>query len=174
MESINKQLNDFSSDSDSSSDSNSDSESAKIVKTKSKMLPKTKSKSKSQIKKELKIINNIKIINNSEMDISESNDFVDNFTLDNDYFIINLRIKQRNSRKYTTTIENIPDKFLIDKDKLNNFLVKLRNAISSRATFKEENNIKFIEVSGNKTEIIIKLLCEYLNCTDDMIRIHGI
>ena len=97
----------------------------------------------------------------------------DNF-FDNDYFTINLRVKQRNSRKYITTIENIPHKYLDDKEKLDLFLVKLRNKISSRATFKDENGLKFIEVSGNKTEIMVKLLEEYLNCTTDCIKVHGV
>ena len=115
-----------------------------------------------------KIIYNIIIMDNFNLDMTNDNFF------DNDYFTINLRVKQRNSRKYITTIENIPHKFLDDKEKLDLFLVKLRNKISSRATFKDENGLKFIEVSGNKTEIMVKLLEEYLNCTTDCIKVHGV
>lgn len=97
----------------------------------------------------------------------------DNF-FEDDYFIINLRVKQRNARKYITTIENIPHKYLDDKERLDQFLVKLRNKISSRATFKEENGLKFIEVSGNKTDIMVRLLEEYLNCSSDSIKVHGV
>jgi translation initiation factor 1 (eIF-1/SUI1) len=107
------------------------------------------------------------------MDIFNLNTSNDNF-FDNDYFIINLRVKQRNARKYITTIENIPHKYLDDKEKLDQFLIKLRNKISSRATFKEENGLKFIEVSGNKTDIMVGLLEEYLNCTTDCIKVHGV
>ena len=102
-------------------------------------------------------------------DIKFSND---NF-FDDEYFIVNVRVKQRNSRKYITTIENIPDKYLDDKDKLDEFLVKLRNKISSRATYKEEKGVKFIEVSGNKTDIMVRLLKEYLDCSSDCIKVHG-
>jgi translation initiation factor 1 (eIF-1/SUI1) len=135
---------DSDSDSDSSSDSDSDSDSS--------------SNSSSE----------------SEQDIGARSDFNFSNNFEEDYYIVNLRVKQRNSRKYITTIENIPVKFLTDKNKLDAFLVKLRNAISSRATYKEEKDEKFIEVSGNKTEIIIKLLCKFLNCSSDSIKVHGI
>jgi len=114
---------------------------------------------------------------NVDLDINPDIDdyvFNDNTNfLDEEYFIVNLRVKQRNARKYITTIENIPLKYLSNTDKLNNFLIKLRNAISSRATFKKEKDEQFIEVSGNKTDIMVKLLCEFLDCSSDMIKVHG-
>ena len=100
--------------------------------------------------------------------------FTNENLFDDEFFTINVRVKQRNSRKYITTIENIPDKYLIDKIKLDAFLVKLRNKISARATFKEEKGVKFIEVSGNKTEIMVKVLTEYLECSSDCIKVHGV
>ena len=164
---------DSNSDSNSDSDSDSDSE-LEQKKQKQKLIQKQnlkqKQKSKTKLKKELKIMKNLNSIDKSEIETPELYD--NNDLVEDDYFIVNLRIKQRNTRKYTTTIENIPEKYL-SKDNLNAFLIKLRNAISTRATFKEEKNIKFIEVSGNKTDIIIKLLCEYLNCSTESIRVHG-
>ena len=97
-------------------------------------------------------------------DFNTNDDF-----FNNEYFIVSIRVKQRNSRKHITTIEDIPEKFL-KKDKIDIFLVKLRNAISSRATLKDG---KYIEVSGNKVDIMTRLLCEYLNCSTDMIKIYG-
>ena len=141
-----------------SSDSDSDSD----IDTNKKSNEKVKIRSS----KGLKHLETLK----KSVEIEEFNNDDDFFN--NDYFVVNIRVKQRNSRKHTTTIEDIPDKFLL-KDKLDIFLVKLRNAISSRATYKEDKNGKYIEVSGNKTDIMLNLLSEYLNCSKDMIKVHG-
>jgi len=137
---------DSDSSSDSSSDSNSDSDSESGSSDSDSIVVKNKSK--------------------YNIDSGLSN-------LEDEY-IVNIRVKQRNTRKYTTTIENIPEKYFVDKDKLKTFLVKLRNAISARATFKNEKNVKFIEVSGNKTDIIVNQLCNFLDCKPNIINIHGV
>ena len=146
LNNITKTSSDSDSDSDSSSSSDSDSSSDSSSSDEDSIV--VNNKSKYSLENEL-------------------------YNIEDDY-IVNIRVKQRNSRKYTTTIENIPEKYFIDKDKLKTFLVKLRNAISSRATFKDEQNIKFIEVSGNKTAIIVKHLCCFLDCSPKIIKIHGI
>jgi translation initiation factor 1 (eIF-1/SUI1) len=141
-----------------SSDSDSDSD----IETNKKLNKKVKIRSS----KGLKHLETLK----KSVEIEEFNNNDDFFN--NDYFVVNIRVKQRNSRKHTTTIEDVPDKYLL-KDKLDIFLVKLRNAISSRATYKEDKNGKYIEVSGNKTDIMVDLLSEYLNCSKDMIKVYG-
>jgi hypothetical protein len=88
---------------------------------------------------------------------------------------INIRVFQRNSRKLTTTIENIPKQYFDNQNNVINFLKNIRNAISTRATLKiTENGDKIIEVSGNNIDIMIPIICKFVNCEKSDISIYGI
>ena len=88
---------------------------------------------------------------------------------------INIRVFQRNSRKLTTTIENIPKQCFDNQNNVINFLKNIRNAISTRATLKiTENGDKIIEVSGNNIDIMIPIICKFVNCEKSDISIYGI
>jgi translation initiation factor 1 (eIF-1/SUI1) len=169
---MNKQMNSNSDDSDDSDSDDSDKNTIKIIQKNVSKNIKIKSK------KALKHLEAIKQINTVEkkeniVEVDKQDEYLNNNINDfPDFHIVSVRVMQRNARKFITTIEDIPDKFLI-KEKLDTFLITLRNSIASRATLKEKNNIKYIEVSGNKIEIIVAVLKNYLKCSDDMIRVHG-
>ncbi len=163
----------------SNSDDSDDSDSDDSDKNTIKIIQKNVSKNiKIKSKKALKHLEAIKQINTVEkkeniVEVDKQDEYLNNNINDfPDFHIVSVRVMQRNARKFITTIEDIPDKFLI-KEKLDTFLITLRNSIASRATLKEKNNIKYIEVSGNKIEIIVAVLKNYLKCSDDMIRVHG-
>lgn len=97
-----------------------------------------------------------------------------------DDFTINIRVSQRNSKKYTTTIENIPSKFFENKDTTDLMIKKMRDILASRATIKKDiiessdNKINYIiEVSGNKVHLMIPIIQEYTNCSLSNIKVHG-
>lgn len=91
-----------------------------------------------------------------------------------DTFTINIIVTQRNGKKSTTTIENIPNHYFNDKDYVDNMLIELRNKIATRATwkFKDEENI--IEFSGNKAAEAKRWVCKFTDCNPDNVIIHGI
>lgn len=91
-------------------------------------------------------------------------------TINIDDYIINIRVSQRNSKKYTTTIENIPSHFFDNKEVTNLMIKKMRDILASRATIKKDN---IIEVSGNKIYLIIPIIQEYTNCSLSCIKVHG-
>lgn len=86
-----------------------------------------------------------------------------------DDFTINIRVSQRNSKKYTTTIENIPSKFFENKEATDLMIKKMRDILASRATIKKD----IIEVSGNKIHLMIPIIQEYTNCSISCIKVHG-
>ena len=82
----------------------------------------------------------------------------------------------RNSRKRIITIEGLPENLLEDKQNVNKFLTRLRNAISASVSLKsvkENNKIKKVIVaSGSDIENMIPLIMEFVDCTEDNIKIH--
>ena len=132
---------------DSSSESDSDSE--------------KKIKSKFKNKKEKKIITND-----------------EKFTIDNiddlDYKM-NIRLEARNVKKKIIKIENIPNKFLENKEMMNNLLINLRTDLATRATLKlSKDKLKFIELSGNRIDLVINRLKNDLSCSNNNIILHGL
>jgi len=104
----------------------------------------------------------------------EENDNLDENLFDtNIFYKINIRIAKRNSRKHITTIENIPINKFNNEEKTEKFLVKLRNAISSRATLKNKTTEPIIEVSGNKIDNMIPIICDFCQCKIADVIIHG-
>ena len=148
------QFNNSSIDADdeyASNDSSSDSESDKKIKS--------KSKSKKD-KKDKKIIND------------------DKFTIDNiddlDYKM-NIRLEARTVKKKIIKIENIPNKFLENKEMMNNLLLNLRTDLATRATLKlSKDKFKYIELSGNKIDLVINRLKNDLGCSNNNIILHGL
>lgn len=95
--------------------------------------------------------------------------------LDKNNYLINIKSIQRNGRKYITTIENMPEHFFSNEDNVKHFLDEIKHIISSRATIKKNNNNEYyIEMSGNKVEIIIPIIKKYTNCSNENIVIHGV
>jgi translation initiation factor 1 (eIF-1/SUI1) len=86
---------------------------------------------------------------------------------------INIFSSQRNTRKSITTIEDIPISKFKDDDKVQTFLLKIKNAIASRATLKNKDTKPIIEFSGSNTDRIISIICDFCSCTEDDIIIHG-
>lgn len=167
---MNEQMNSNNYDSDDSDDS--DKNTIKIIQ---KNVSKNKKIKSNKALKHLEAIKQINTVEKKEniVEVDEQDEYLNTNINDfPDFHIVSVRVMQRNARKFITTIEDIPNKFLI-KEKLDTFLITLRNSIASRATLKEKNNIKYIEVSGNKIEIIVAVLKNYLKCSDDMIRVHG-
>jgi translation initiation factor 1 (eIF-1/SUI1) len=144
------QFNNSSIDADdeyASNDSSSDSESDKKIKS--------KSKSKKKI---------------------NMND--DKFTIDNiddlDYKM-NIRLEARTVKKKIIKIENIPNKFLENKEMMNNLLINLRTDLAARATLKlSKDKFKFIELSGNRIDLVINRLKNDLGCSNNNIILHGL
>ena len=144
------QFNNSSIDADdeyASNDSSSDSESDKKIKS--------KSKSKKKI---------------------NMND--DKFTIDNiddlDYKM-NIRLEARTVKKKIIKIENIPNKFLENKEMMNNLLINLRTDLAARATLKvSKDKYKFIELSGNRIDLVINRLKNDLGCSNNNIILHGL
>jgi len=129
--------------------------------------------------KAIKNANKIKQDNQKiNVDTNNDNEF-DNFNNfnqfnDADFVKINIHVYQRTSRKHITIIENISvDKFE-NSELINNFLITLKNTISARATIKKKDNQSIIEVSGNKVNLIIPLICKFMSCTIDDIVVHGV
>ena len=89
---------------------------------------------------------------------------------------IHIKVINRNSRKRTTTVEGIPEKLLEDKQNVNKFLTKMRNAISASVSLKnvKENNEtkKIIVASGSNTDSMVPLIMEFVDCGEDNIKIH--
>jgi translation initiation factor 1 (eIF-1/SUI1) len=79
------------------------------------------------------------------------------------------------ARKYIIKIENIPNKFLSNNKLINNMLIHLRNDIASRATLKiSKEGYKFIELSGNKIDLVIKRIKNDFGCSNNNIIVYGI
>jgi translation initiation factor 1 (eIF-1/SUI1) len=105
-----------------------------------------------------------------------SND--DKFTIDNiddlDYKM-NIRLEARTVKKKIIKIENIPNKFLENKEMMNNLLINLRTDLAARATLKvSKDKYKFIELSGNRIDLVINRLKNDLGCSNNNIILHGI
>ena len=158
----------------SDSDSESESESAivpvKSVNIKSKLFKNGNSDSDSDSESES---DNVKSKQPKQSDIfNDTNHFTSSGIMD--VYTINIRTSNRNSRKYTTTIENIPERYFEDEPKMKNMIKKIQIAIASRATLKKcKDENKYIEFSGNKVDVVIKLLNEELQCGLENIKLHG-
>jgi translation initiation factor 1 (eIF-1/SUI1) len=98
------------------------------------------------------------IVNTNPVDLLNINDFT-----------VNIRVNQRNSKKYITTIENIPLKFFENKEETYKMIKKMRDTLASRATIKKD----IIEISGNKIKLIIPIIQEFTNCSLSDIKVHG-
>lgn len=90
-----------------------------------------------------------------------------------EFFKINIHIVNRNSRKHITTISGIPVSKFTDNEKVEKFLLKIRNAISARATLKNKTSNPIIEYSGNNIDKVIPLICKFCSCDDTDIVVHG-
>jgi translation initiation factor 1 (eIF-1/SUI1) len=93
--------------------------------------------------------------------------------LSHDYKI-NIRIEQRNSRKHTTSIEDIPEDFFDNKDLTKLLLQELRKKLTSYAVVKKANGQRYIEVAGNCHGKIREVLKKYIDIKDENILIHGV
>lgn len=157
--------NSDSSDSDSSdSDSNSDTESDVDIEesnqaSSSSLTPTPKSKSKNKTPK-------------SDAPKTET-PFYSSELLAHDYKI-NIRIEQRNSRKHTTSIEDIPEDFFDNKDLTKLLLQELKKKLTSYAVVKTANDQRYIEVAGNRYDKIKEALKKYIDIRDENILIHGV
>jgi len=87
---------------------------------------------------------------------------------------IHIRCVQRNSRKSTTTIEGISNSFFEDKNKINNILKALRCGTRATHKFDKETNTNILELSGNKIQNIINVICEHVECEKSQIVVHGV
>lgn len=158
-----------SSDSDSSDSDSSDSESVSDVDVEnsnhassSSLTPTPKSKSKAKIRSRSK----------SRTPKSET-PFYSSEQLSHDYKI-NIRIEQRNSRKHTTSIEDIPEDFFDNKDLTKLLLQELKKKLTCYAVVKTANGQRYIEVAGNRHDKIKEALKKYIDIKDDNILIHGV
>jgi translation initiation factor 1 (eIF-1/SUI1) len=102
----------------------------------------------------------------------------DKFTIDNiddlDYKM-NIRLEARTVKKKIIKIENIPNKFLENKEMMNNLLINLRTDLAARATLKlSKDKFKFIELSGNRIDLVINRLKNDLGCSNNNIILHGL
>ena len=102
----------------------------------------------------------------------------DKFTIDNiddlDYKM-NIRLEARTVKKKIIKIENIPNKFLENKEMMNNLLINLRTDLATRATLKlSKDKFKYIELSGNKIDLVINRLKNDLGCSNNNIILHGL
>lgn len=137
-------------------DSNQVSNLTSIPKAKGKAKAKAKSRSKSRTPK-------------SDHEVS----FYSSEILSHDYKI-NIRIEQRNSRKHTTSIEDIPEDFFDNKDLTKLLLQELRKKLTSYAVVKKANGQRYIEVAGNSHSKIREVLKKYIDIKDENILIHGV
>jgi translation initiation factor 1 (eIF-1/SUI1) len=150
--------NSDSSDSDSSesdSDNDSDVEESNQV---SNLTPTPKAKSRSK-----------SITPKTDNKVS----FYSSELLSHDYKI-NIRIEQRNARKHTTSIEDIPEDFFDNKDLTKLLLQELKKKLTSYAVVKTANNQRYIEVAGNRHDKIKEALKKYIDIKDENILIHGV
>ena len=142
-----EQFNNSSLDADdeyTSNNSSSESDSDKKIKSKSK-----------------------KIISNDDKFIIDNIDDLD--------YKMNIRLEARTVKKKIIKIENIPNKFLENKEMMNNLLINLRTDLAARATLKvSKDKYKFIELSGNRIDLVINRLKNDLGCSNNNIILHGI
>jgi translation initiation factor 1 (eIF-1/SUI1) len=123
-------------------------------------IPKAKAKAKSRSKSRTP---------KSDHEVS----FYSSEILSHDYKI-NIRIEQRNSRKHTTSIEDIPEDFFDNKDLTKLLLQELRKKLTSYAVVKKANGQRYIEVAGNCHGKIREVLKKYIDIKDENILIHGV
>jgi translation initiation factor 1 (eIF-1/SUI1) len=123
-------------------------------------IPKAKAKAKSRSKSRTP---------KSDHEVS----FYSSEILSHDYKI-NIRIEQRNSRKHTTSIEDIPEDFFDNKDLTKLLLQELRKKLTSYAVVKKANSQRYIEVAGNCHGKIREVLKKYIDIKDENILIHGV
>ncbi len=165
------------------SDSESDDESNNVEELSPNSIIKSKNNKHILTPKAIKNANKIKQNKSSSSNQNDKNDKDDLFEQidfndfnkfnEEDFVKINIHVFQRQARKHITIIENIPNDRFTNNDLINNFLVKLKNKISARATIKKQDDHYIIEVSGDKVNLIVPLVCEFMNCTSDDIVIHG-
>ena len=151
-------------DSDDNSDNNSEeSIDLEIEDTKLKniKLKHTKNKIIDDTKKEninIEEINNDDIINNINRFRSP----------------IDIRVNKRNSKKFISTVEGIPKEFFENKEKVTNFMKKIRVTLATSAEIKKENGEYIIIFAGADTQKIKKIIVEYVGCSIDNINDHKI
>ena len=81
---------------------------------------------------------------------------------------VNIRIKQRNGRKSTTTIENLPSNLPIDK------IVKaMRKGFHCSGCFHKNEDSYSIELSGDQRQLAKKLLTDVTDIEEENIVVHG-
>jgi translation initiation factor 1 len=151
----------------SESDSDSESESDENINT--------FKKKRGQSKKGKKTLANLKKEKEKEKD-KEVNIDINDLEIPS-FFEIHIRVKQRNGKKKITSIEGIPEKYLLDKDIANNLLLPLKSKLASRADRKKdkESGEYYIEVSGSDVAIIKGILIDNITeCTESNIKVHGI
>ena len=157
------------SESESESESESDSDNETDVDNSNQVssltsIPKAKAKAKSKAKSR-----SISRTPKSDHQVS----FYSSEILTHDYKI-NIRIEQRNSRKHTTSIEDIPEDFFDNKDLTKLLLQELRKKLTSYAVVKKANGQRYIEVAGNSHSKIREVLKKYIDIKDENILIHGV
>jgi translation initiation factor 1 (eIF-1/SUI1) len=90
-----------------------------------------------------------------------------------EFLKINIRVHQRNARKFITSVAGIPSNRFDDIIKVEKLMFKLKNAISARATIKNKDSEPVIEMAGNKIELIIPIICAFVPCNTSDIIVHG-
>jgi translation initiation factor 1 (eIF-1/SUI1) len=123
--------------------------------------------------------------NNSKDDDSDSEEKCSSFALDSlqhhnnmmtesIFSKIHIRCVQRNSRKSTTTIEGICSSIFEDNEKIKKILKALSRGTRATHKFDKETNTNIIEISGNKINNMIDVLCEHVECKKSQIVVHGV
>lgn len=105
----------------------------------------------------------------SELQNNTSNQVADN--LDDIDKNIDIYLKQRNGRKYITTIHGLTD----DKSKLKVYAKDLRKLLSCSCSLDkhDETNETILKLSGKNTPKICSYLIEKLDVKKENIIIHG-
>ena len=81
---------------------------------------------------------------------------------------IHISIKQRNARKSTTTIENLPQQINLDI-----FAKKMRQKFHCSGSVQKGDNGKYIKFSGDQRAAIKKFLMELGIANEENIVVHG-
>lgn len=100
------------------------------------------------------------IILNPTIDINDS--------LTNDNHKIHIAIKQRNARKCTTTVENLPTQINPEI-----FAKKMRQKFHCSGSVQKGDNGKYIKFSGDKRSVIKDFLIETGIAKEENIVLHG-
>ena len=83
---------------------------------------------------------------------------------------INIRLIQRNSKKWITLVENIEEIENIDVSKVNKVLKKL---LCCNGSVKKENGLSILQFQGDQREPIKNFLMDTFELKDENIIVHG-